>query len=78
MRCAVPGLVICGLLTACDHIRLAEPQAQGMGQAIVDTMYQQQSQQQCAMGSDAYTRLQCQRQSQQQMQQYRNEQPKKE
>ena len=63
-------------LTACSSIRLIPPAAQDVGHVMVDTMYHQQSQQQCASGGDAYARLQCQRQAQQQMQQFRKAQQK--
>lgn len=64
------------LLGACSNIHLVQPSAEAVGNVMVDTMYRQQSQQQCASGADPYARLQCQKQAQQQMQQYRKEQQK--
>ena len=64
------------LLGACSNIHLVQPSAEAVGNVMVDTMYRQQSQQQCANGADPYAKLLCQKQAQQQMQQYRKEQQK--
>ena len=60
------------LLAACGNFRLQSPEE--MGKVVVDTVYQQQHRQQCAVGTDAVARLRCQREAEKQMQQYRTEQ----
>lgn len=62
------------LLSACINLRLQTPEE--LGREVVNSVHRQQSRQQCASGSDPYSQLRCERQAQQQMQEYRKDQQK--